>query len=167
MGSALRRHGAQNPTRPLSSRDADHYASCGTHLCSLPCEGSSVIDSAWTGGIDGDSLVGDTHYNAHPRFGAPGRGVYMGDILPTPTPREVDGVVTAPPIVALGCTLYHGQRPAPPRGEHNASSIVEPTLPSFAGPGFEPWAGGWGDIFAPRALKVCRTEHGKWIGVFL
>ena len=115
-----------------------------------------MIDSAWTGGIDGDSLVGDTHYNAHPRFGAPGRGVYMGDILPTPTPREVDGVVTAPPIVALGCTLYHGQRPAPPRGEHNASSIVDLN-----------WAGGWGDIFAPRVPKVGRTEHGKWIGVFL
>ena len=63
--------------------------------------------------------------------------------------------------------VYHGQRPAPLRGEHNASSIVEPTLPSFAGPGFEPWAGGWGDIFAPRVPKVGRTEHGKWIGVFL
>ena len=104
----------QQPTaRPLSSRDADHYASCGTHLCSLPCKGSSVIDSAWTGGIDGDALVGDTHYNAHPRFGTLGRGVYMGDILGSRVPyqadadpREVAGVITALPIVALGCILY-------------------------------------------------------------
>ena len=39
--------------------------------------------------------------------------------------------------------------------------------PSFAGPGFEPLAGGWGDIFAPRVPTVGRTEHGKWIGMFL
>ena len=82
----------QQPTaRPLSSRDADHYASCGTHLCSLPCEGSSVIDSAWTGGIDGDSLVGDTHYNAHPRFGTLGRGVYMGDRVPNQADADPQG----------------------------------------------------------------------------
>ena len=144
MGSALRRHGAQNPTRPLSSRDADHYASCGTHLCSLPCEGSSVIDSAWTGGIDGDSLVGDTHYNAHPRFGALGRGVYMGDILAPQVPNQADAdpqgsgwrghcapncgtwmypIPWAAPCAATGRTqrvLYRGNAP----GRDSAPSVV-------------------------------------------
>ena len=73
-----------------------------------------MIDSAWTGGIDGDSLVGDTHTTTR----TPGLEPLAGGCIwatswlagsptrPTPTPREVDGVVTAPPIVALGCTLY-------------------------------------------------------------
>ena len=74
-------------------------------------------------------MVGDTHYNAHPRFGALGRGVYMGDILGSRVPyqadadpREVAGVITALPIVALGCTLYHGQHPAPPHPHSSRSA---------------------------------------------
>ena len=159
--------------RVLYRHDADHYASCGTHLCSLPCEGSSVIDSAWTGGIDGDSLVGDTHYNAHPRFGALGRGVYMGDILapgPQPGRRRPPGKWMA---WSLRPQLWHLDVPytmGSALRRHGANTTRplswNPPYPPLRDPVLNPGQGGGATSSLPGPSKYAEQSTANGLACF-